>query len=117
MSEFVFAVNFIASNPSKNGDLAVLLNPVGAAPSFTRRPGCTVTWKLWLPAAKAAEWTSLKAEADSKPNHKLFVTGEWLVSDGKSDDASKQVNTLKALTKVRKEVRPAVVVPDQSDLL
>lgn len=114
---FTFAVNFIAKTPSVNGDLAVLLNPIGAAPSFTRRPGCSVTWKIWLPASKVAEWTQLKAEADAKPNHKLFVTGEWLVSDGKSDDASKQVNTLKALTKVRKEVRPAVVVPTQDDLL
>ena len=117
MALFTFAVNFIAKTPSVNGDFAVLLNPIGAAPSFTRRPGCSVTWKLWLPATKVAEWNQLVGEAASKPNHKLFVTGEWVVSDGKSDDASKQVNTLRALTKVRKEVRPAVVLPPQDDLL
>jgi len=114
---FKFAVNFIAKEPSVNGDYTVLLNPIGAAPSFTRRPGCSVTWKLWLPAEKVTEWNELFAEAESKSNHKLFVTGEWLVSDGKSNDASKQVNTLRALTKVLKEVRPALVVPSQTDLL
>lgn len=114
---FVFAVNFIATEASVNGDYAVLLNPIGAAPSFTRRPGCSVTWKLWLPETNVAEWRELLAEADSKSNHKLFVTGEWVVSDGKSNDASKQVNTLKALVKVKKEVRPALVVPSQAELL
>jgi len=114
---YTFAVNFISPKPSVNGDHTVLLNPIGAAPSFTRRPGCSVTWKLWLPAEKVAEWNEFKAEADSKSDHKFFVTGEWVVSDGRSDDASKQVNTLRALNKVRKEVRPALVVPSQADLL
>lgn len=117
MSVFLFMVNFISPDASKNGDYSVLLNPVGASPAFTQFPGCTVTWKLWLPSSKVQEWTQLKAEADSKPDHKFFVTGEWLVSNGKSIDPSVQVNTLKALTKVTKSVRPHVKTPPQADVL
>ena len=109
VATFVVAINWIASKPSVNGDFSVLLNPIGATPAYNRRPGCSVTWQLWLSEAKAAEYRALKTQADAmSAPHKVFVTAEFEVRDGKALKENTQVNVLKFLTKAHKEIRPVL---------